>query len=204
MAALARRCWNSSEACVRLCRRATSSVKRRPSTPRSPRSRRDTGPRTRFRLPLRRPQRRLRLQPESRAPRQRRRPRRPRPLNPPLSSAPLRPQRLDHPSPRRDRPRKRERQANPGPQTRAFRARRSDLRRRHRNGASQPGAPHRRRPRLWGSQPHQRRRPRLLRLDPSWLLRWPASLPSHRRPAGPLRRSGRRAAKTRVCQGWRL
>ena len=55
MAALARRCSNSSGACVRRCRRATLRAKRRRSTRRSPRSRRHTGHRIRPHARLRRP-----------------------------------------------------------------------------------------------------------------------------------------------------
>ena len=43
----------------------------------------------------------------------------------------------------------------------------------------------------------------LRRLDPSWLLQWPTSLPPDRRPAGPLRRWGRRTARMKVCPDWR-
>ena len=65
-----------------------------------------------------------------------------------------------------------------------------------------PGARSKRQPRLPGGQP-QRRRRWLRRLDPSWLLQWPTSLPSDRRPAGPLRPWERRAARMKVCPDWR-
>ena len=140
MTALARRCSSSSEACVRRCRKATSLARRRRSTQRSPRLRRDTGRRTRLRLSLRR-RRRPRLQPESQSRRRKARSAAPTPT---IRHCPA-PQRAcgarASRSPRRDRLRKPVRQANPGPQPRPFRARRSDLRRRHQERSQPAGSP---------------------------------------------------------------
>jgi hypothetical protein len=193
MAALARRCSNSSGACVRRCRRATSRAKRRRSTRRSPRSRRHTGHRARLRPPLRRSRRRPRLQPES--PTRRRRPRSARHLL------------LLHNSRRSCAPaplRKRARRTNPDRQTRPFRQRlRSDHLRPPRGGARQPEVRRKRQPRLQAGQPWELRSPRLLRLGLSWLPRWAIRLPSDRGPTEPLHRSGRGAARTKVYREWR-
>ena len=160
-------------------------------TLRSPRLRTGTGSRTRLRLPL--PP--TRLEPESRS--RRRGPlRRPSPLKSLRSSAPARPPRPCRALLRRDRLRK------PARQPRPFRARRNDLRRHRREGASQPGAHTRLQRRLRGGQP-QWGRQRLHQLDPSWLLQWPTSLPPRRGPSGPLRPWERRAARMKVCPDWR-
>ena len=201
MSALAKRCSTSSEACVRRCRKATSPAKRMRSTPRSRRSRKDTDRRSRLRLPLR--QRRPRPPPESRTQRLQRPLHRPLPQNSPLSSAPLRLRRRGLPYLQRDRLHKRGPQANPAPQTRPFHARRrSGPRRPRRNVASRRGTRRKRQPRLRDGLPRGRRR-RLRRLDPSWLLQWPTSPPPDRGPARPLHPWGRRAARMRVCPGWR-
>ena len=132
----------------------------------------------------------------------------PRPAPPPpphnslRSSAPARLRRPGRPLPRLERLRKPVRQANPGPQPCPFRARRSDLRRRHQEGPSQPEARSKRQPRSRGGRP-QRRRRWLRRLDPSWLLQWPTSPPPYRGPDGPLHRWGRRTARMKVCPDWR-
>ena len=149
MNGLAKRCWSSSEACGRRCRKATSRARRPRLTRRSPRSRKISvagpGCAPRFAdtdLAC--------SQQASRAPRAAPPPR-PRNSLPP--SAPARPLRLGRPRPRRDRPPKTMRRANPGLQPCPFRARRSDLRRRHRDGDSQPGVRSRRRPRLREASP---------------------------------------------------
>ena len=117
--------------------------------------------------------------------------RRPRRRNPPPSSAPARLRRPGHPPPRRDRLRKRERQANPGAaaapvQGAGAATSAADAR----DGAQPAGEPGRKRqPRLRGSQPRSRRRRRLRRLDPSWLLRWAISLLYRGRPGRSLGRS---------------
>ena len=202
MSALAKRCSTSSEACVRRCRKATSPARRMRSTPRSRRSRKDTDRSSRLRLPLRRPRRRPRPERQSPMWRLRRPLHRPLPQNSPLSSAPLRLRRRALPPPGRGRPHKRGPQASPGPQTRPFQARRSDLRRPCRNVASRRGTRRKRQPRLRDGLPRGRRR-RLRPLDPSWLLQWPTSPPPDRGPAGSLHPWGRRAARMRVCPGWR-
>ena len=205
MAAPERRCSSSSGACVRRCRKATSRAKRRRLTQRSPRSRGDTGRNRALSLPLRRPRRRRpqpRRQPESRAPRpprRRRSPRRPRPLRPPPPSAPARLRRPRHQPHQLDRLPRRGRQAHPGrPRARLFRPPlRSDLSRPRKGGPSRLRARRRkRRPRLPASPPQSRRRPRLRRLDPSWLLRWAVRL-----AAEPPPRLWPGAAGTRVCRG---
>jgi hypothetical protein len=200
MAALGTRCSNSSEVCVRLCRKATSRAKSARSTRRSLRSKTDTGRRSRLRPLLPRPWRRPRLEPESRARRRLRgRSHRPRPRNSLQSSARVRLRLLGRPPLRRDRLRNRERLGNQGPQRCPFRARRSGPARQRREGASQPGPRRKRQSYLWGGQP-QRRRPGRRPLDPNWLRQWPTSPPLHRGPAEPPLRSVRGAQRMRVCR----
>jgi hypothetical protein len=200
MSALAKRCSTSSEACVHLCRRATSPAKRMRSTRRSRRLRKDTGRGSRLRLPLLR--RRPRLQLEGRTLRLRRPLRRPLPQSSPQSRGRLRPRRQGPLRLRLDRLHKRDAQAKPGPQTRPFQAQRSGLRRRRRNAVRHRRTHRNRRARPSGGRPRAPRR-QLRPLDPSWLLQWPTSPPSDPGPAGRPHPAGRRAARMRVYPDWR-